>query len=376
MRHKHAQNTPYLYCPYKECDYKTTRGDVLYRHFNSDKHKIKKKVDETSHANKDIEGTQARIGESNEASTSAKGLSEIIPQYEVRPPMAPIEPPSITDSQAIMAGRAPPGSENYSSIVYGTIDTDKLHCLLKNSGPRVNQDTGIDPIPHSSHQCAGPQPILAQVCHTNNSTTITSEDITPNIADNIINNSSEIQFEQYQVENNLKIPNMQITGQDIINIATAQITNKETLPTLQHTHEGQEGSPITESLQMPTRSEELADESHNSTEDDDTDSIIEDMIVNYTTTIDIMEEETTPDTPETIPRIFNEVTQPPVDMNTSTPIVRVALMDFQFKPTPGEVYVVNSEGHLIKMNQNIGSLFQVNALGLLQEVFLPIPVMK
>jgi hypothetical protein len=43
MKHKHAADTPYLFCPLPECTYKTTRGDVLYRHFNSDKHKLKKK---------------------------------------------------------------------------------------------------------------------------------------------------------------------------------------------------------------------------------------------------------------------------------------------------------------------------------------------
>jgi hypothetical protein len=111
-------------------------------------------------------------------------------------------------------------------------------------------------------------------------------------------------------------------------------------------------------------------ESITPTQDDDNDSIFEDMVDNYVTTIEIAEE---PQTEPREPITFDQVAQPPPDAS-GTPIVRVALMDFTFKPTPGETYVVNPDGHMIKMKLNVGKVYQVNVDGCLHEIIFPIPL--
>jgi hypothetical protein len=131
-------------------------------------------------------------------------------------------------------------------------------------------------------------------------------------------------------------------------------------------------------------------------DDNDAESVIEDLILNDTTMMEEVEinenpnmdianqnqtsgttsEQLPPDIMETPepPPTFIPVDQPPQDPFVSQPVVRVALLDFNFKPTSGEIYQVNSEGHLLKLSLRKGMLFQVNNMGCLQEVPLPLPV--
>jgi hypothetical protein len=173
-----------------------------------------------------------------------------------------------------------------------------------------------------------------------------------------------------------------MTGQEIINQATSHITaeNNELLPDLHNTN--------THLTAMDTAyNAQMAD-----TNDDDEDSVIEDLLRNYiSTVVDVENTEDTqlpipevkaiPETPPpqmvnpaVLPAQLIPVEQPPCDPFVSQPIVRVALLDFNFKPTPGEIYQVNSEGHLLKLSLKKGMVFQVNNMGGLQEVTLPFPV--
>jgi hypothetical protein len=91
-----------------------------------------------------------------------------------------------------MAGQLPPGSERYSDIVYGTIDIDKLNCLIKNQPDvRVDQASELSSPPNLPQQYARSEPILAQVCPIN-STIMKQNAITTDLAQSIINNSTDI----------------------------------------------------------------------------------------------------------------------------------------------------------------------------------------
>ena len=94
-------------------------------------------------------------------------------------------------------------------------------------------------------------------------------------------------------------------------------------------------------------------------QEDDNDSSMNDLIDNYTIEIETEEDMTL---------------TPSATLIKATPVTCVAMMDFEFKPATGEIYQVNSQGHLLKLSLKPGTVYQVDHSGLLQEVLMPIPL--
>ena len=97
----------------------------------------------------------------------------------------------------------------------------------------------------------------------------------------------------------------------------------------------------------------------NTIQEDDNDSCTNDLIENYTIEIETEEDMT-----------FN----PSTTLIKATPVARVAMMDFEYKPATGEIYQVNHQGHLLKLSLTPGTVYQVDNSGLLQEVLMPLPL--
>jgi hypothetical protein len=60
-----------------------------------------------------------------------------------------------------------------------------------------------------------------------------------------------------------------------------------------------------------------------------------------------------------------------INMN-SKPIVRVSVLEFDYQPTPGEIFQVNDKGNLMKIGFTPGTLFQADFDGTLQELYTPV----
>ena len=250
---------------------------------------------------------------------------------------------------------------------------------MKNTNACVTQAQVMDntpPLPKLSRQC------ISSI--TNSATEGTKEElISPETAQKIITNSCNVNIEPYTALINPTSKQTQndiTTGQDILSMATAQIQDTcqtTTIPAMNNIITINTQTENTSPTWLPPINSDQ--EIHNSTsrmqEEDDTDSMIEDLVENYTTTFE--ESEDNPEenivTPDPNQMIYNQVIQPPQE-ESGKPIVRVALMDFNFRPTPGEIFVVNPDGHLIKMSLNAGKVYQANNDGRLQEIIFPFPL--
>ena len=75
-----------------------------------------------------------------------------------------------------------------------------------------------------------------------------------------------------------------------------------------------------------------------------------------------------------VPRTTSSVSQPGAGHQTSVAPMRVALYDLQYQPGPGEVFQVNNNRQLIKLEVKAGDMFQADWFGFLQPIILPIPI--
>jgi hypothetical protein len=382
MRTKHAPEITFLYCPYEDCSYKTPRGDVLYRHINSDKHKS-----DGSSKDMDMIETDSAIEIPTPPITQQQDIASpnIIADPSLQITGITHLSKNIPDAQSLMSGNLPPGSEyNYPKVIYSTIDTNKFNMLMQQADTRVNQAKEITPAPKISQECVSQLQATPSLTIGNTTGIVTIS--------TVANNPNFITTPPMMSTSNIGEACVIMNGQEIMDTATSAIqqpvlsylplacssTNRQstykgekiTLPTLIQTE--QPPQP-----QIEDKEEIISPPGTFNSEED---SVIEDLVLNYTTEI-ITSEETEnsngiPTQNITASQIQNNQPQEPNNSDNIIkvkPIVRVAMLDFDFKPTVGEVYQVNGDGHLMRVELNPGTIFQVNYDGNLEKISLPIP---
>ena len=283
---------------------------------------------------------------------------------------------------------------------------------MNQAGVHVNQASEKPPLPLTTHQHpyqTQDQPIIYSQDDTNPMVNTISTDI----ASQLLKNSTTVSLSAYpsqqptSIAANTQNPNTQnpitvsndqsqdinpdnINGQDIMDAATAQIiTMTQTSNMLPIACSIDNRCTIASSFQQPTtlqpsttpttlnnnNTQGIQGSDHDDDDVDDNDSVTEDLIKNYTTEVidtnemdtDQYEPITPAETPHpNIPLTDGKVTSLPAQMNNNPtesdimmakPIVRVAMLDFDFKPITGEIFQVNNEGHLIRISLTPGTIF-------------------
>jgi hypothetical protein len=289
-----------------------------------------------------------------------------------QPDIQHVDPPpkksaEVCDANMVMMGINPVGSEdNYPKLIYNTIDSEKLKSLLTSTESHVNKAPEYTSLPHIPQQATPasphllpPPPPLPQ---------LTPQGI-PQV--NITSQIQNIPVDQEypiiaQTENPHVVQITRITGQDILNAATTHILAQEIDPSiLSTTVNAANLSP--ENLNIISTEGMMQNPQVNCEDngaDDESESIMNDIIETYSTETEIQED------------MDIQNSTPTENIIDATPVVRVALMDFKFKPTMGEIYQVNHQGHLLKLSLIPGTLYQVDNKGLLQVIPLPIPLLQ
>ena len=234
-------------------------------------------------------------------------------------------------------------------------------------------------------------PLLAQITTNNGQTSITNmAEINPSVAREIMENSISItNTTNKNMDGPVQYQNSRdITGQYIMDVATSHISRNEDQTTYTPIYSPSPSTSKNLHTPMPVNiPNNIEDVTEAEEQDTDNESIIDDLVLNFTTEITIPDEITQDLNKDILPTTITNslLTTSTRETNTPTPmaksmeeinvqpIVRVAMMNFDFTPTPGEIYQVNNQGHLLRVIMRPGCVFQVNAKGALQEVDFPLP---
>jgi hypothetical protein len=161
--------------------------------------------------------------------------------------------------------------------------------------------------------------------------------------------------------------------------ATSQILDSNNLPLMDPTAETPT-PPTQGEISLPSPPSVMPTQPLDPSEEKDIEHTITDLICDYNNNA-LNTIITSPNSPTTVMEALNtnsseHLINSSEHLINAKPIVRVELMDFNYQPNPGEVFQVNAERRLIRLQLTPGSIFQVNMMGCLQELIMPVPLSK
>jgi hypothetical protein len=323
LRHitqKHKNDTPNLYCPKIKCTYNTKRVDVLMRH-----------VAKCDRVDSDSESNITEATEDISIDHSTDGIEDISEcESEVQ----------ITDIQALYKGDTPPGSEEtYPKVILGTLNTSEVCSILHNISLPVTTAQPSHNMMHLKSQ-RGERANLTIHPQDSSSSSIPMMTTSTSMSTTQVNGTPQ---------HGASHPNMsqQMTGPDTIELSTPSTSTAMPPP-------GGTPSSIQNTWNI-------------SVEDGNTiaTKLMESLNANK---INPQMDTPTPQAPKA-PHVLTAGKY--INVN-SKPIVRVSVLEFDYQPTPGEIFQVNDKGNLMKIRFTPGTLFQADYEGMLQELYTPV----